>query len=290
MDTVYQIGPVTAAFRDFPPLGLWPFRAWKLDPYRIDGGEPQLVVQWAERPVLPTGTPVSTDCTPSIRREYYRLPDETLLWQQLALPEEALQLQYLLSPDAKTITATWDQTETAGVAGFEALTFLIFYAFLHREVLTLHGALIEEGGRGFLLCADSGIGKTTHARLWRDCKNALILNGDRATCCREKGRWMGFGTPWCGTSGEYLNRRVPLQAIVLLERGEENRVTPVEPAQLLQYILPHVVYPNWDPTATGQMLSLLDDLLQQLPVLRLESTPDARAVEALYQGMENLTR
>ena len=98
---------------------------------------------------------------------------------------------------------------------------------------------------------------------------------------------MGFGAPWCGTSGEYLNRRVPLYAIVLLERGKENRITPVEPSSLLQYILSHVVYPNWDKTATGQMLSLLDDILQKLPVFRLQCTPDVRALEVLYQALEN---
>jgi hypothetical protein len=128
------------------------------------------------------------------------------------------------------------------------------------------------------------VGKTTHARLWRDHKNALILNGDRAACFHQQGQWFGFGTPWCGTSGEYLNRCVPLQAVVILQRGAENRVSAAEGMSLLS----HGVYPTWDCAATETMLSLLDRFLEQIPVLRLECTPDAAAVDVLYQALERL--
>ena len=40
--------------------------------------------------------------------------------------------------------------------------------------------------------------------------------------------------------------------------------------------------------ATETMLSLLDRFLEQIPVLRLECTPDAAAVDVLYQALERL--
>ena len=280
MDILCQFGPVTVLFEALPTSPLWPFWRWKLDPFRVEGGVPDVVVSYSGQPLKPEGSPVWED--PS--RQVFVLADGTVLWQQREVSTAALQLQFAVSPNWQSITLTQDRSPTAGVAAFESLTFLIYYAFLHRQVLTFHGALVESGGKGFLLCADSGTGKTTHARLWRDHKNALVLNGDRATCYRLQDRWFGFGTPWCGTSGEYLNRRVPLQAIVLLKRGAENRVSPANGIALL----PHAVYPAWDQTAAEMMLSLLDRFLESVPVLQLECTPDVSAVDALQNALENL--
>ncbi len=283
MEIQCQFGPVTVLFQNMPSNPFWPFWRWKLDPYMVKEGTPDLVVRYNGQPVSPVGIPVWED--PGMAyRQIFVLSDGTVVWQQTERSDGRLQLQFLVSADWSEITLTQDHSPTAGMGAFESLTFLIYYAFLHRRVLTFHGTLVEEDGRGFLLCADSGVGKTTHARLWRDHKNALILNGDRAACYQKQGKWLGFGTPWCGTSGEYLNRSVPLQAVVILERGKANRVSAANGMSLFA----HTVYPAWDQAATGTMLSLLDRFLASIPVLKLECTPDASAVEVLYQALENL--
>ena len=43
----------------------------------------------------------------------------------------------------------------------------------------------------------------------QDHKNALILNGDRCLCRKKHDVWYAYGMPWSGSSGEYINRRVP---------------------------------------------------------------------------------
>ena len=284
MNMLCQFGPITVLFQEMPTSPLWPFWRWKLDTFRIANGVPDVVVNYSDQPIQPEGTAAWEDCGVQVCRQVYILADGRVLWQQTEHTTGALQLQFAVSADWTEITLTADHSPTAGMGAFEALTFLIFYAFLHQQVLTFHGALVEADGKGFLLCAASGAGKTTHARLWRDHKNALILNGDRATCFQQQGQWFGFGTPWCGTSGEYLNRCVPLQAVVILQRGAENRVSAAEGMSLLS----HGVYPTWDCAATETMLSLLDRFLEQIPVLRLECTPDAAAVDVLHQALERL--
>lgn len=282
MEQLCRFGPVTVQFQDIPRDSLWPFWSWKLDPFTVKEGTPDLTVRCCGQPVYPTGTPVWED-PGMVCRQMFVLADGTVVWQQTDRATGRLQLQFLVSADWSEITLTRDCSPTAGMGAFESLTFLIYYAFLHRQVLTFHGALVEEGGRGFLLCADSGVGKTTHARLWRDHKNALILNGDRAACYQKQGQWLGFGTPWCGTSGEYVNRAVPLRAVVILERGEENHVSAANG----MWLLAHTVYPAWDQAATETMLSLLDRFLSSVPVLKLECTPHVSSVEVLYQALEN---
>lgn len=282
MEQIYEFGPVSVLFRDLPNYADWPFWRWKLDPFRSEGGAPHITVTYCPKPIQPDGTAVWTD--EGAQRQFYLQADGTVLWQQTEASSGQLLLQFTVSPNWRTITLRLDNSQTAGVGAFESLTFLMYYAFLRQGILTLHGAIVEEGGRGFLLCADSGVGKTTHARLWRDRKNALILNGDRATCYRHQGQWFAFGTPWCGTSGEYLNRKVSLQAVVILKRGKVNRVS----AENGMSLLAHTVYPGWDRIAAESMLSLMDRLLESVPVLQLECTPDASAVDVLYNALENL--
>ena len=283
MEQMYRFGPISVCIRNLPDYPQWPFWRWKLDQFRIDGGAPDIIVDNCPSPTQPEGAPVWSD--EGNHRQFFLQADGTVLWQQTDPTTGGLLLQYAVRPDWSTITLLADHSATVGMGAFESLTFLMYYAFLHRQVLTFHGVLMEANGRGFLLCADSGVGKTTHARMWRDHKNALILNGDRAACYQEKGQWFGFGTPWCGTSGEYINRSAPLQAVVLLRRGTENRISPANGMSLLH----HTVYPAWDQTATEVMLSLLDRFLTAVPVLQLECTPDVSAVDTLYEALENLS-
>ena len=65
------------------------------------------------------------------------------------------------------------------------------YAVLNHHACVLHGVVMEYEGKGILVTAPAGTGKTTHTRMWRDWKHALILNGDRASA----GSWRAFGMP-----------------------------------------------------------------------------------------------
>lgn len=156
---------------------------------------------------------------------------------------------------------------------------------MHNGRLTFHAALVEYRGSAFAVCAASGTGKTTHARLWRDCAGALILNGDRAVCAPTETGWAAFGTPWSGTSGEQIARRAPLRALVVLERAEENTVRRLEPSEAFAALLPHLLYPLWDRALAERALALTDDLLRRLPVYRLRCRPDEQAAAVLRRAL-----
>ena len=286
MEHFYEFGPARVRFRDFPRNGSWPFWEWKAEPWTAAAGDAHLEVLYEPKRFAKAGEMMHEECTPSCHRAYFIQPDGGLLWQHTDLPSGRVQLQMVLEADGTHLYLTRDETQTCGLASFEALTFLMFYAFLSRGVLTLHGALVEQEGRGFCICAPSGMGKTTHARLWRDHRNALILNSDRTTCFLDGKQWIAFGTPWCGTGGEAINRKVPLVAVVILNRGKCDRVSPATGEALLNLVLPNLAYPVRTEATTLLMLELLDRLLDQVPVLRMECMPRESAVEALENALK----
>ena len=156
-----QFGPVTVLFQNIPSHLFWTFWSWKLDPFRVESGVPDVVVDYSGQQIVPKSVPVYEKCG-KVCRQIFILDEGTIIWQQKESLEGQLQMQFAVSADWSRITINQDNSPTAGMAAFEALTFLIYYVFIRKQVLTFHGAIVEEGGRGFLLCADSGEIIKTH--------------------------------------------------------------------------------------------------------------------------------
>ena len=286
MERFYKLGPVTLCMRNWPRDIRWPFAFWKLDAYRTQKTDADITAEYdPEFSVQEADNWRIVEATATAKRMEQQLPNGWLLWKQKS--SEGKALNFAVCPEQSRIVLTKDETGTCGVAAVEALTFFIFSLFLEKNILSIHSALLECDGKGILIAAPSGVGKTTHARLWRDTKNALILNGDRAACYQKDGKWMAFGTPWCGTSGESINRQVPVKALVLLRRGACNEIIPMQPMEILTQLLPLITCPLL-PGSQEKMLELLDGFLRSVPVVGLACTPDASAVETLAAYLENL--
>lgn len=184
----------------------------------------------------------------------------------------------------------YDATKTNGKYAFEYLHQIFSYSVLNHGGIVLHGVLMEYNGRGIIISAPSGTGKTTHARLWRDNENALIINGDRALCGKDddSGKWTGYGMPWCGTSGEYINRKVPISAIVVLERDDENSIEKLEILDGFIHMLPNVIAPNWEEKLMNNAVDMLQDMIENIPVYKLKCRPDLDAVKVLKAEIDKL--
>lgn len=201
---------------------------------------------------------------------------------------EKAYLSYYVDEKWQRIVLQEDYTESAGVLAFEYLGQIMPSIFLNHYALSFHGVLMEYQGKGIIISAESGTGKTTHARLWRELENALIVNGDCATVQKKENIWTGFGIPWSGTSGEQVNRRNPLKALVVLERHAENEAHRISGIEALSAILPHVKYPAWDKILTNKMFDLLEKFLCEIPIIRLRCRPDGEAVKVLKKALEEL--
>ena len=156
---------------------------------------------------------------------------------------------------------------------------------LAHGLLTFHGVLMEYEGNGIIISAASGTGKTTHARLWRDLRRALIINGDRAVCAKTAEGWTGYGLPWSGTSGEQINRSVTIRALVVLRRGETNEAHRISALEAFHQVFAHVLYPSWDKALAEKMMDLLESFLRDVPIFLLSCRPDAESVDVLHDAL-----
>ena len=98
---------------------------------------------------------------------------------------------------------------------------------LDFDTLLMHGAVVAANGEAYLFTAPSGTGKTTHLRLWLEkLPDAYVVNGDKPLIIVGDTP-LACGTPWCGKERMGTNAIVPLKAIILMQRGEENAMRPL---------------------------------------------------------------
>lgn len=156
-----------------------------------------------------------------------------------------------------------------------------------KGVLLIHGSVIAVDGEGYLFTALSGTGKSTHVRLWRELfgERAVMVNDDKPLV-RVPHSPLCYGTPWDGKHHLSTNIRVPLKAIVHLQRGKENHICQITPAEMLPVLLQQTFRPN-TTLGTMQVLQLLDALSQRVKFYSLHCNMQPEAARVAYEGIAN---
>ncbi len=192
-----------------------------------------------------------------------------------------------ISPDGKQVVIGYNPD----IAGhFTALRGCLIHLPMEQLLLMhqrffLHASFVTSPWGGLLFTADSGVGKSTQAELWRQHRGSRIINGDRVILAKEE-TWRGYGSPYAGSSGYYINESQPIGAIILLEQGRENRVTPVSPPEAFRCLLLQSAMESQSARQVDELCDLLMDLIAAVPVYRLSCTPDVGAVDALAAVLE----
>lgn len=155
------------------------------------------------------------------------------------------------------------------------------------DTILFHGSAIAVDGMGYLFTARSGTGKSTHTRLWRELlgERAVMVNDDKPLIKLSENGIMVYGTPWDGKHRLSTNISVPLKAVCVLERSEENRIERVT-ADSVYNMLVQQVYRPQSPQKLLKTLQLIDVLSENAELYRLGCNTDISAAETAYNAMK----
>ena len=155
------------------------------------------------------------------------------------------------------------------------------------SIFSLHSSLVRRReGDAILFTAPSGTGKSTQAGLWEQFAGAETLNGDRSMIRRVDGVWTAFGSPFAGTSGIYRNEHAPIRALIVLRQAPENTIRRLSLAEAFRAIYSESVLPRWHQDAHQRVISLVTEIVSEVPVYLLACTPDERPVTLLRNTLE----
>lgn len=167
-----------------------------------------------------------------------------------------------------------------------------FYeALLEFNGFMLHSSGVCVDGYAYLFSADPGTGKSTHTGLWQEYfgnERALIINDDKPAIRLVDDVLYAYGTPWSGKTDKNLNMRVPVGAIVFLERSEgHNWVKEITPKEAIPLILGQTIRPAL-PDKMIKLLDVLDTLLRRVKVYRLGCDMSMDAVKTSYEAIRRI--
>lgn len=157
---------------------------------------------------------------------------------------------------------------------------------LRFDRLFFHSAVIDVGGRGIAFTADSGVGKTTHLRLWKQLlgDKMTVVNGDKPIVRLDGDVPVAYGTPWCGKENYHSNASVVLTDICFLERSKENFIEPLPAGEAVNKILHQLLYPT-NPLEAIKTLELTDKLLKGCRIWRLGCNMEPEAASIAYNTL-----
>ena len=158
------------------------------------------------------------------------------------------------------------------------------------ETFLFHGSCIAVDGIGYLFTAKSGTGKSTHARLWREYlgKRAVMVNDDKPLIRVGEGESIIYGTPYNGKHGLGNRMAVPLRAICLLERSEDNWIKPITKMEAFPLLVQQAYRPS-NGVALAKTISLLEKMADGVRLYRLGVNMSPEAAKMAWEEMAGET-
>lgn len=164
-----------------------------------------------------------------------------------------------------------------------SLELVLHFVFPYYNGFVVHASSIAYKGTGLAFSAESGTGKSTHTALWlKNCPDDTVMLNDDKPIFRyfENDGWYIYGTPWAGTTGLNTNLKVPLKALVFLERSKTNSIRRLASAEVISRFFEAVISPMSDEV-TDKILELLGLLIEKSNVCLLKCNMEDEAMETV---------
>ena len=153
------------------------------------------------------------------------------------------------------------------------------FALWVAYALAIHSSCIVCQGKAVLFLGESGTGKSTHTRLWREyIEGAVLLNDDSPMIRVEDGKVWAYGSAWSGKTPCYKQERYELKACVRLSQAPYNKMRKLSVLQAYGAIHPSCA-PEfaYDDVLYDHVSRIIGEILSVVPCYHLACLPDREA-------------
>ena len=159
--------------------------------------------------------------------------------------------------------------------------FMLNIVAVQRLTAAVHSSVIVCHDEAVMFLGESGTGKSTHTRLWREnIAGATLLNDDSPFVGLRDGRVMAYGSPWSGKTPCYKNECYPIRAIVRLSQAPHNQMRKLRSLQAIGALLPSLPPAfAFDEKLEDAVMNVLSAVVSKVSVYHLECLPNAEAAQ-----------
>ena len=148
------------------------------------------------------------------------------------------------------------------------------------QTIKIHASVIEKEGKALVFMGKSGTGKSTHSQNWlKFVPHCQLLNDDEPIVRILKDDSIRvYGAPWSGSTPCYRDASAEVAAFVRLYQSEENKLTPLKGVNAFTALYQSVAILRSDKENKEQIITTVNNILEQVPIYRLDNRPDREAV------------
>ncbi len=154
----------------------------------------------------------------------------------------------------------------------------------HKGIFLIHCSALSVDGSASIFVAQSGTGKSTHSRFWREYlgDKVVMINDDKPFIGMENDRIWVYGSPWNGKHNLGCNGSAQLKNVCFLERSLDNRIEPLEKTKAYDMLLQYIYRPR-DEKGLRNLLQFLGYMMNDVRFYRLMCKAEIEAAEMAYE-------
>ena len=155
------------------------------------------------------------------------------------------------------------------------------------NTVAIHSSCIVHNNKAVLFLGESGTGKSTHTRLWREhIDGTFLLNDDSPIIRAEDDKVWAYGSPWSGKTPCYKQERYELVGCVRLSQASFNQIRTLSVLQSYGSIHPSCP-PEfaYDSSLYDHISRFIDKLISNTAFYHLACLPDKEAAELSFHTL-----
>lgn len=167
------------------------------------------------------------------------------------------------------------------------LKYVSAYLLDNKNGILFHSSAIDVGGKGVLFTALSGTGKSTHARHWVEAyrEEVSYVNDDKPFVRLEDDKFFVYGSPWNGKHRLSNNKKVQIDTVCFLKRGEVDKVEPISPNEAVNLLFRQTVVPS-DSNQKLKLFAVLDKLIRGVKLYTIYCTDSLESAKIIRKGID----
>ena len=158
---------------------------------------------------------------------------------------------------------------------------------LKHDTVLLHGSSLIVDEYAYIFTGVSGVGKTTHGKLW--CKlfpDTIMINDDKPFLKKVDDNIVVYSNPWNGKEGIGNNISANLGCIFCLKQADDNNVVEMENNEKWDYLFGQI-YRSDNKETLEKSVVIVDYLIKNYPICYLYCNKQDEAVYVVYEKIKD---
>jgi hypothetical protein len=191
-------------------------------------------------------------------------------------------------PDDQTIIDSYHSKHpelSLGESEYMMYGTYFYHSLIDFHGMMMHGSAISHQNIGYMFCAASGVGKSTHVGYWKQLfDETIIINDDKPAIRQINNNFYIYGTPFSGKTPLNSNTSVQLRHICFIEQSTENWIKKLPTNEHTKYLLQHTILP-FSVDKLEKVIELIESISITVNIYVMGCTNDKSAALTAYDFM-----